>query len=118
MGGVGGMGMVSIARVRNIFPDVGVRKAFVLELGDEFVVRHLGNSSVGGGTLGIACRETTTPSLQKWGLLQKGRAVFRREDRCTDLLFARRRSGSIGRWRSTKATSGVTAQRRLLYRVV
>jgi hypothetical protein len=25
--------------------------------------------------------ETTTPSLQKWGLLQKGRAVFRREDR-------------------------------------
>ena len=25
--------------------------------------------------------ETTTPSLQGWGSLQKGRAVFRREDR-------------------------------------
>lgn len=38
--GFGAMGMVGIARMGSVFPNVSVGEAFALELGDEFVFVH------------------------------------------------------------------------------
>jgi hypothetical protein len=74
------MSVVSVAGVGPVLPDVGVRKTFTTELRDEFVLSHRRNSSA-RNKFRESRVETTAPSQQKWGLLQKGRAVFRREDR-------------------------------------
>ena len=71
--------MVPVMGVRPVLPDVRVRETFALELSHLFVISH--SQIVAGAITRESPPETTTPSLQKWGLLQKGRAVFRREDR-------------------------------------
>src|SRR5579863_3947082 len=70
--GLGGVGVLGITGIRPILPDVSLRESLLAQFLHDFFLVHIAI---------IPRLKTETPSLQQWGSLQKGRAVFRREAR-------------------------------------